>query len=506
MRHGNGVSSRGCGVPLGKLVLLRQITASTEEPRVLKSAMSSLCRALVPDVLPAVMPDVPAVPEFLPAPPPRLALPSWLPADLPAEGRAALAAALQGSLPVAKAPGRGELVREAVPCRWDDAEAARLRGFLATAGDLRGKQGRVYPLGYLLALPLAAGMAGDGSLDAAAEWAATAPAELLLRLGAPPDRAGRPRRPDAGTIRRGLMGCDQGQYDDALCAWAGARARALRPGMRKHLRIDGKALRGAAPRGGHAPMLLSGIWDDGTTAAQLPVNTSKTNEIPVFRDLLGKIPAGDLKGAVISADQMHTQREHARKIDAAGAFFIFTIGDNQPKLFDAADALPWGAVAGEAWTADRRHGRIDVRTIKTLPPTELILARWPQVRQVFLVERYSYGPDGELLGAVAVLGITSLPADQAGPADLLAYLRGHWSIEIHHYVRDVVLGEDASRTRGAYQAMAAVRNAVAGILHLHQVPNIAAQLRANHRDPYQLPMLLLGLMTPLTPNGSPSVT
>jgi hypothetical protein len=56
-------------------------------------------------------------------------------------------------------------VREAVPCRWDDAEAARLRGFLATTADLRGKQGRVYPLGYLLALPLAAGMAGDGSLD-----------------------------------------------------------------------------------------------------------------------------------------------------------------------------------------------------------------------------------------------------------------------------------------------------------------------------------------------------
>jgi hypothetical protein len=32
---------------------------------------------------------------------------------------------------------------------------------------------------------------------------------------------------------------------------------------------------------------------------------------------------------------------------------------------------------------------------------------------VFLVERYSYGTDGELLGAIAVPGITSLPPDQA---------------------------------------------------------------------------------------------
>src|SRR6266568_3843510 len=382
----------------GKLVLLRQITVPMEEPRVPKSAMPVLCRALVPEVLPALMSDLPAVPEVLPAPLPDLVLPSQLPAD------------------------------------------------------------------------------------------------LLIRLGAPLDREGKPRRPDATTIGRGLAGCDQGHYDDALCAWSAARARALRPGMRKHLRIDGKAVRGAA-RGGRPPMLLSGIWDDGTTAAQLPVDVRKTNEIPVFRELLKKVP--DLAGAVITADQMHTQRKHARVIEAAGAFFIFTIGENQPLLFEAAGALPWESVAGEACTVERGHGRVDVRTIKTLPPTGRIAALFPHVRQVFLVERYSYGTDGELLGAVAVLGITSLPPGQAGPADLLAYLRGHWAIEMHHYVRDVVFGEDASRIGRAHRAMAAVRNTVAGILHLHRIPNIAAQLRACHRDPYQLPLRFLGLMTPL---------
>jgi predicted transposase YbfD/YdcC len=260
--------------------------------------------------------------------------------------------------------------------------------------------------------------------------------------------------------------------------------------MRRHLRVDGKALRGAA-RGGHAPMLLSGLWDDGTTAAQLPVNTKKTNEIPVFRDLLKKIP--DLKDAVISADQMHTQRKHAKAIGAAGAFFLFTIGGNQQKLFDAADALPWRALAGEAWTVDRGHGRIDARTIKTLPPAGQILKKWPQVRQVFLVERYTYSTGGELLGAVAVLGITSLPPDQAGAADLLAYLRGHWSIEAHHYVRDVAFGEDRSRAATAHQAFAAIRNAVTGAFRLLHVPGIARQLRASRHDPYRLPLQLLGL-------------
>ena len=44
---------------------------------------------------------------------------------------------------------------------WDEREYARLRGFLETVDDPRDPRGRVYPLGYLLALPLVAGMAGD---------------------------------------------------------------------------------------------------------------------------------------------------------------------------------------------------------------------------------------------------------------------------------------------------------------------------------------------------------
>jgi hypothetical protein len=40
----------------------------------------------------------------------------------------------------------------------------------------------------------------------------------------------------------------------------------------------------------------------------------------------------------------------------------------------------------------------------------------------------------------------------------------------------------------------------------HQVPDIAAQLRACHRDPCRLPLQLLGLTAPLTLTGNPAVT
>jgi len=60
-----------------------------------------------------------------------------------------------------------------------------------------------------------------------------------------------------------------------------------------------------------------------------------------------------------------------------------------------------------------------------------------------------------------VYAITSLTADQAGPAQLLALSRAHWGIEnCLHYVRDVTCREDQTRTRagGAPQVLAALRN------------------------------------------------
>jgi predicted transposase YbfD/YdcC len=60
-----------------------------------------------------------------------------------------------------------------------------------------------------------------------------------------------------------------------------------------------------------------------------------------------------------------------------------------------------------------------------------------------------------------VYAITSLTADKAGPDQLLALSRGHWSIENRlHYVRDVTCREDQARTNAGHapQVLAALRN------------------------------------------------
>ena len=93
-------------------------------------------------------------------------------------------------------------------------------------------------------------------------------------------------------------------------------------------------------------------------------------------------------------------------------------------------------------------------------------------------------------------GITSVPRSLADAATLLAWNRGHWSIENRsHYVRDMTLGEDASRIRKGHapRTLATLRNALLTHLRAHGATNIAAALRKNA---YQVKRLLtnLGIM------------
>ena len=82
--------------------------------------------------------------------------------------------------------------------------------------------------------------------------------------------------------------------------------------------------------------------------------------------------------------------------------------------------------------------------------------------------------------------------------ELLRWWRGHWSIENRlHYVRDVTMKEDASQVRSgaAPQVMAAVRNAVLGLLRQTGASNIAAALRHYSYKPLEA-LALLGIPAP----------
>jgi hypothetical protein len=105
---------------------------------------------------------------------------------------------------------------------------------------------------------------------------------------------------------------------------------------------------------------------------------------------------------------------------------------------------------------------------------------WPGVGQVGQIESV-VEQDGTVSQETRYF-ITSAPRELADAGVLLGWARGHWSIENRsHYVRDVTLGEDASRIRkgSGPQILAALRNAAIGFLRTTGATNIAEVVRRN---------------------------
>ncbi len=105
---------------------------------------------------------------------------------------------------------------------------------------------------------------------------------------------------------------------------------------------------------------------------------------------------------------------------------------------------------------------------------------WPGVAQVGQIESV-VEQDGKTTQETRYF-LTSAPRELADAGVLLTWARGHWSIENRsHYVRDVTLGEDASRIRKGCgpEIMAALRNAAIGFLRATGATNIAETIRRN---------------------------
>jgi predicted transposase YbfD/YdcC len=180
----------------------------------------------------------------------------------------------------------------------------------------------------------------------------------------------------------------------------------------------------------------------------------KTNEITGFRPLLERL---DLTDTVVTADAIHTQREHADwLVTRKQAAFVLIVRANQPTLHQQLRRLPWRDIPVADHTRDRGHGRVELRLqVATVPGL-----RFPHATQALRITRRVRPLTGRGSRTVTVYAVTSLAAAQASPARLADYVRGHWGIEALHHVRDVTFAEDASqvRTGNAPRAMASLRN------------------------------------------------
>jgi predicted transposase YbfD/YdcC len=346
---------------------------------------------------------------------------------------------------------------------------------------------------------VAAVLAGARSLAAIGEWTSDAPCQVLAALGVRRDPwSGVWQPPGEATVRRVLARIDADALDRAIGVWLAAQqpppAAPSPPGRspRRAVAIDGKTLRGSGHHG-HGQVHLLAAMDHTTRAvlAQTDVDPT-TNEIARFQPLLDRL---DLTDTVVTADALHTQREHADwLVTHKHAAYLLMVKANQPSLHHQLRRLPWREVPVADYTRDRGHGRVETRRLQV---TTVAGLDFPHATQALRITRRVRPLTGWRWRTVTVHAVTSLTVAQASPARLADYVRDHWSIEALHHIRDTTFAEDASQTRtgNAARAMASLRNLAIGILHGRGDRNIAAALRRNARDATRL-LPLLGITSP----------
>jgi predicted transposase YbfD/YdcC len=381
---------------------------------------------------------------------------------------------------------------------------AQLQGIyhtLQTLTDGRHKRGVRYELAAVLTVILLAKCAGEHTGLGIAEWVRLR-IEWLKELL--PLQAG----PCANTYRYICEKVDIAELQTTVTAYLAAAAAApaatalATPAPLRHLACDGKELRGSRRVGGAIQQVM-GIYDVTAQRMQalLPI-AGKGYEPVALKQWLDAQPAHQLDNCLVTADALHTRAVVCEAICCRGGDYLLFVKANQPTLHEHIRVLfsqPPNRLQPEqsAKTVDNRHGRLEVRTLRTSTELNAYLGtHWPDVAQVFQIERCITRTHQGVTKTTtqSALCITSLSPARASPKQLLHHTRAHWQIENRsHWRRDATLHEDATKlsSKAAAMVMAILNNTILAILDQQGVGNVRRAMRRFAAHPEEALSLII---------------
>jgi predicted transposase YbfD/YdcC len=173
-----------------------------------------------------------------------------------------------------------------------------------------------------------------------------------------------------------------------------------------------------------------------------------------------------------------------------GNDFVIGVKPNQPTLFrqiphQTADS---DQAVSRAASAECNQGRLEVREVQVFVPSAEMMADWPGVGRCLRVEREVWSRERESLETSSYF--SRLHETASFFRDVI---RAHWGIENGlHWVKDVTLGEDASRIRtgSAPENYSLFRTLAITILRKHGYSNIAQAERLLANDVKKIMELL----------------
>ena len=358
--------------------------------------------------------------------------------------------------------------------------------------DWRKEKGKRYDLKSLLNFIVLATLCGKNSTRAMSRWGKHLPVGLKERVGIHPER-----HPSTAMLCRVFWHIEATMIETRIREWAEqVQQQLIRAGMVRGVAVDGKSIRRAASLGSPNAFLVAAVCHQLRFVLNQVAVDDKTNEITCIPALLEHLL---LKGLVITVDALLTQQHIAAHIRRAGGHYVMYVKGNQPKLLQALVQLfsqprrPGVAPFGHARRVNKGHGRVEIREIWVSTDLNEYL-QWPDVAQVFCLKRIRQEVKPNKTSETIVYGITSLSATEAVPENIIEITRDHWAAIENglHWVRDVVMGEDASCTRqpGAPQVRAALRNIAISLVRLSGFDSVTESIDVFSADPYKA----LGIM------------
>ena len=171
-------------------------------------------------------------------------------------------------------------------------------------------------------------------------------------LGIRPNPQGYFPAPSQSTFSRLLSGLDARRLNEVLLAIQ-AQVRG-QPPPEELIAVDGKE-----PRHGPGDAILTAVTVPSQFYLGSALVDTKTNEIPVARELFGEL---DLTGRTVALDALHTQDQTARELVMEhGAHYTMTVKNNQPTLRQNIDKIvpvpPTGFSPSAADTYPGAHPR-----------------------------------------------------------------------------------------------------------------------------------------------------
>lgn len=359
--------------------------------------------------------------------------------------------------------------------------------------DPRHARGKRHEWGIILALIVLGILNGEHTVHGISRWV-TINKDILLALIQPI----RGYLPSEATLRRALLLMDVKRGEQIAHRFTLSQQNKVdqKGGELKGIALDGKKIRGVGRHGKNIHLLSVVPHTLPVVIAQREVMV-KRNEISEAPKLLKQV---DLRGYVVTADALLTQRQICKQIISQGGHYLMVVKGNQPMLEEAIaylfDSPPWTIQEKKLeyrrfTSVDKGHGRLETRTLEASTTLNEYLD-WPHLQQVMrrTISRTNLRT-GETSKSVTY-GITSITMTEVDAAQLERIWRGHWTIENKiHYVRDVSMGEDAGQAYSGHipQALALLRNMALTLLRVSKwqsIPDAFRYYRASFRKSLQL--------------------